>query len=154
MLRSLMMLAVFAAMSFAASLPGVFFRADEWYEGLRRPALTPPGWVFGVVWTCLYSLMATAAWQLWRHGGLAENRIQLAVFVLQLIFNAAWTCIFFGLHRPGLALIELGCLWIAVLATTVVFWRRDAVAGILLTPYLAWVSFAAYLNFEFWRLNR
>ena len=154
MVRSLIALGLFVAASFAASIPGAFFQPGEWYAALRRPALTPPGWVFGVVWPVLYALMGTAAWQLWRHGGLGgANAAAFALFGVQLALNAAWTIVFFGLHRPGAALAELVLLWLAILATLVFFWRRDALAGALLLPYLAWVTFAAYLNWAFWRLN-
>ncbi|HOX08321.1 MAG TPA: tryptophan-rich sensory protein [Planctomycetota bacterium] len=153
-MRSVAILALTVAVSFSASLPGVFFQPGEWYAGLRKPALTPPGWVFGAVWPALYAMMGVAAWQLWRHGGFSgRNAAAFGLFALQLALNAAWTVLFFGLHRPGLALIELTLLWLAILATLLLFWRRDAAAGALLLPYLAWVSFAAYLNWSFWRLN-
>ena len=153
MIRSLIALIVFVALSFAAAIPGMFFKADAWYEQLAKPALTPPNWVFGVVWTFLFTLMSIAAWLVWRHGGLIENKSTLAFYVVQLAFNAGWTCIFFGLHQPALALAELVCLWLAILAALIAFWSRDTLAGILMMPYLAWVTFAGYLNWAFWRLN-
>jgi translocator protein len=154
-LRSLAALALAVALSFSASVPGAFFQPGEWYAGVRKPALTPPGWVFGVVWPVLYAMMGAAAWQLWRHGGMGgPNKAAFILFAAQLVLNAAWTILFFGWHRPGLALVELGLLWLAVLATMILFWRRDPAAGALLAPYLAWISFAAYLNWGFWRLNR
>jgi len=154
MFRSFVALAVFVAVSYAAAIPGFFFNADAWYQTLRKPALTPPGWVFGVVWTVLYALMGVSAWLVWRRGGISANALPLALFAVQLGLNALWTWVFFGLHRPGLALAELGVLWLAILATTIAFWRRDTAAGALFVPYLSWVSFAAYLNFAFWRTNR
>jgi benzodiazapine receptor len=154
MLRSLMVLVLAVAVSFAASLPGAFFPPGEWYAGLRKPALAPPGWVFAVVWPLLYAMMGASAWQLWRHGGFGgANAPAMVLFAAQLALNAAWTVLFFGLHRPGLAMAELVLLWLAILATLALFWRRDATAGALLAPYLAWVSFAAWLNWSFWRLN-
>lgn len=150
---SALALAVFLVLSFGAGAAGSFFQPGEWYAALRKPALTPPGWVFGVVWPALYALMGVAAWLVWRKGGVGGNRLALGLFAGQLALNAAWTCIFFGLHRPGWALADLAAMWALILATLIAFWARTPAAGALLVPYLAWVSFAAYLNFAFWRLN-
>lgn len=127
---------------------------STWYPMLRKPAFNPPGAVFGPVWTALYILMAVAAWRVWRRrptGG--SRRLPLGLWWGQLALNLGWSCLFFGLRNPGLALIELLFLWIAVAATLAAFWRRDRAAGLLFATYLAWVSFAALLNFEIWRLN-
>jgi len=150
---SALALVVCLALSFGAGAAGSLFQPGEWYAALRKPTLTPPGWVFGVVWPALYALMGIAAWLVWRKGGWGENRLALGLFVVQLVLNAAWTGLFFGLHRPGWALLDLAAMWAMILATLIAFWLRAPVAGALLIPYLAWVSFAAYLNFTFWRLN-
>jgi tryptophan-rich sensory protein len=105
------------------------------------------------VWTALYAMMAVAAWRVWRRGGLAAQRRPLALFLGQLALNAAWTPLFFGLHRPGLAFAEMLLLWLAIAATLAAFRRVNRAAAWLLAPYLAWVSFAAVLNFTLWRLN-
>ena len=126
---------------------------DAWYAALRKPAWNPPGWVFGPVWTMLYTLMAVAAWLVWRRGGFATQRRPLTLFLVQLALNAAWTPLFFGLHWPGVALAEMGLLWAALGATLLAFRSVSSVAAALLTPYLAWVSFAAVLNFTLWHLN-
>ena len=97
--------------------------------------------------------MAVAAWLVWRQGGFAAARVPLALFGVQLALNVLWSCIFFGLQRPGLAFAEVLLLWAAIAATMVVFWMRSTVAGLLFVPYLAWVSFASVLNFTLWRLN-
>jgi translocator protein len=125
------------------SIPG-------WYAGLAKPSWTPPGWLFGPVWSALYLGMAVAAWLVWRRG---EALMPLALFAVQLAFNAAWSWLFFGLHNPGLGFLDIVLLWAAIVATLIVFWRRSLVAGLLFVPYLAWVSFAAVLNFAVWRLN-
>jgi benzodiazapine receptor len=132
---------------------GGLFMPGEWYAGLKKPAWNPPGWIFGPVWTMLYTMMAVAAWLVWRRGGFAAQRRPLTLFLLQLALNAAWSPLFFGLHHPGLAFIDLLLLWFALLGTIVAFWKARAFAGALLIPYLAWVTFAGALNFAIWRLN-
>ena len=121
-----------------------------WYAGLVKPAWTPPGWIFGPVWSFLYLSMAVAAWLVWRRGNAL---VPLTLFAIQLAFNAAWSWLFFGLHSPGAAFIDVVFLWAAIAATMLVFWFRSTIAGLLFMPYLAWVSFATVLNFTIWRLN-
>ena len=134
----------------AASV-GARFRPGTWYAALRKPAWTPPDRLFAPVWTVLYAMMAVAAWLVWRETGLSR---EIGLFVLQLALNAAWTWLFFGLKRPGLALVDLVLLWLAILLTQVAFEHVRPLAGWLLLPYLAWVTFAAALNVALWRLNR
>lgn len=141
------------ALCFAAAGTAVFVSTDGWYAGLQKPSWNPPAWVFGPAWSLLYVLMATAAWLVWREGGWKAQGRTLGLFLLQWLLNALWTPLFFGLHRPGLAFAEIVILWLAIAATLASFWRVRKVAGILLLPYLAWVSFAAALNFAIWRLN-
>jgi benzodiazapine receptor len=125
----------------------------NWYADLTKPPWTPPDWVFGPVWSMLYFSMAVAAWLVWRQAGLARVAAPMAMFGIQLLLNALWSWLFFGLHSPSTAAVDIVLLWIAIAATTVAFWRRSTAAGILFVPYLAWVSFAAVLNFAIWRLN-
>ena len=106
------------------------------------------------MWTALYLAMGTAAWLVWRRGGWARQRLPLALYLVQLVLNALWSWIFFGLQRPALAFAEILLLWLAIGATLLHFWRVDRWAGGLLIPYWAWVSFAAVLNFTLWQLNR
>lgn len=129
------------------------FIPGEWYASLQKPSWNPPGWVFGPVWTALYTMMAVAAWLVWKRGGFSAQRRARALFCAQLILNAAWTPLFFGLQQPGLAFAEIVVLWLAIAATLVAFHRVSRAAAWLLAPYLAWVSFAAALNFTLWRLN-
>ena len=151
--RSLSAFAGWMALSFAAALTGVFVTMGEWYNGLVKPAWQPPGWLFGPVWTVLYILMAVAAWLVWSEGGWQKQGGVLGWFMAQWLLNALWTPLFFGLHRPGLALGDIILLWLTLVVTAVQFWRARRTAGMLLLPYLAWVSFAAVLNFALWRLN-
>ena len=143
-------LVVSLLLAFGAAALGAQFAPGEWYASLRKPPWNPPGWIFGPVWTLLYAAMAVAAWRVWRAGGA---RPALAAYGVQLVLNAAWSWLFFGLRRPDLAFAEILLLWGAILVTMILFLRKDRPAGLLMAPYLAWVSFAAILNFTLWRMN-
>jgi tryptophan-rich sensory protein len=126
-----------------------------WYQGLNKPAWNPPNWVFGPVWTALYVLMGVAAWLVWRQGGdNPQVQVALAIFGVQLLLNLLWSLIFFGWRSPSWAVLEIVVLWGFILATTVLFYRVESVAGLLLIPYQLWVTFAAVLNAAVWQLNR
>lgn len=140
-------------LSFCPSLTTFWARPDAWYAALAKPAWNPPNWVFGPVWTTLYVLMGTAAWLVWRQGGFAAQRTALLLFMAQLVLNALWTPLFFGLHSPGLALAEIIVLLVAVSATIHSFRRVSPLAAALLVPYLAWGCFATALTFTLWRMN-
>ncbi len=139
---------------FAAASLGAFFMPGEWYASLNKPSWNPPAWVFGPVWTGLYTMMAVAAWLVWKRGGFTAQRRALGLFLVQLALNALWTPLFFGLHRIGAAFGEILFLWIAIMVTTVHFHRVSRPAAWLLIPYIAWVAFAAVLNGTLWMLNR
>jgi len=147
-------LAAWLLICFSPAALGAFFTPGAWYGSLNKPSWNPPGWIFGPVWTFLYSAMAVAAWLVWRRGGIKAQRRPLAWFCVQLALNGAWTPLFFGLRQMGLAFAEILLLCAAVAATTVAFFRVSRAAGWLLVPYLAWVCFAAVLNFTLWRLNQ
>ena len=141
--------------SFAVSAFGAIasIEARSFYAGLVQPDWAPPGWLFGPVWTLLFALMAIAAWLVWRNGGFRANRAALALFLVQLAFNALWSWLFFAWRLGGPAFADILLLWVLVLATLVAFWRVRPLAGALLVPYLLWVSFAAFLNYALWQLN-
>jgi translocator protein len=141
----------FVALCTAAAAMGELFPRGQWYESLRKPDITPDGWVFGAVWTPLYAMIAVAGWLLWEQ---CRNCWAMRLWFLQLALNALWTAVFFGLHRPDLALVEIVVLWAAIAATVVASWRVEQTAAWLLAPYLAWVTFATVLNANFWLLNR
>lgn len=124
-----------------------------WYAGLNKPSFNPPNDIFAPVWTTLYILMAIAAWLVWKQPPSAERSRGLQLFWIQLALNFAWSLIFFQLHLIGFALAGILMLWLAILATCLAFFGVSKPAGVLLLPYLAWVSFASLLNFEIWRLN-
>ena len=124
-----------------------------WYKTLAKPAWNPPDSVFGPVWTTLFILMGIAAWLVWQRNGFKGAAMPLSLFATQLVLNVAWSWIFFNLHQPGWAFVEIIVLWLAILGTTVAFFRCSKLAGALLVPYLVWVSFASVLNFTIWRMN-
>ncbi len=100
-----------------------------WYAALNKPAWNPPAWIFGPVWTALYAMMAVAAWLVWKRGGFAAHRQALTLFLIQLVLNASWTPLFFGLHRPGVAFVEIIFLWLAIAATLAAFCPINRVAA-------------------------
>lgn len=154
--RDVAMLLAFLGLCFAAAALGAWFNAgavDNWYPSLRKPTWTPPAWLFGPVWTVLYLCMAVAAWLVWRRAERPERRTALILFAIQLVLNVAWSGLFFGLGRPGLAFAEILVLWGAIAATLWAFGRVSTPAAWLFVPYLAWVSFAAALNGSIWWMN-
>jgi tryptophan-rich sensory protein len=132
---------------------GRSLQMPSWYDLLRKPDWTPPGEVFGPVWSVLYVLMAVAAWLVWRVRGFAGAQVALGLYALQLALNGLWSVLFFHLHALTAATVEIVVLWAAILATTLAFRRISATAAVLMLPYLAWVTFASALTFAIWRLN-
>ncbi|MFP4530232.1 MAG: TspO/MBR family protein [Halodesulfurarchaeum sp.] len=127
----------------------------EWYGSLTRPAIAPPNWVFGPVWTALFLLMGVAVWLVWRHAGESPGRVRFAmgVFAIHFAFNLAWSAAFFALQAIALGFAVILVLWALILATIWAFDRVDRRAALLLVPYLLWVTFATVLNYRFWVLN-
>ncbi len=152
-----LLLAGFVALSEGAGIVGSVFTMSSipgWYTTLARPEFAPPNWLFGPVWTILFLLMGIAAFLVWRKGlGRKEAKTALRIFVVQLVLNVLWSVIFFGLHNPGGAFVEIILLWLAIVATIYTFARVSRPAAWLLAPYILWVSFAAYLNYAIWTLN-
>ncbi|GAA0628120.1 tryptophan-rich sensory protein [Sporichthya brevicatena] len=140
----------------AVAVSGALINAGEtdgWYAAADKPPATPPGWLFGPVWSILYTAMAVAAWLVWRAGGFAGARTALGLYALQLALNATWTPVFFGAERLFLGLVVILALDLAILATAVAFRRHSRTAALLLVPYLAWTLFATYLNAGIAALN-
>lgn len=149
-------LLILVLINFAVAAFGGLATADAvptWYATLAKPAWNPPSWVFGPVWTLLYLLMALAAWLVWLRRAEHEVMPVLSAYFFQLMLNASWSLIFFGLHEPGWAFGEIVVLWLAIALTLRAFGRVSRTAGWLFVPYLLWVTFAAVLNFTIWRLN-
>jgi tryptophan-rich sensory protein len=138
---------LFVCFAVAAAGAGVTARSvNTWYPHLDKPWFTPPNAVFGPVWSLLFLMIAIAGVRVWRRVGFdAQDRIW-SVYAVQLVLNFGWSAIFFGLKQTDLALAEIVVLWVAILANLMLFLRVDRVAGWLLAPYLAWVSYAALLN--------
>jgi tryptophan-rich sensory protein len=153
-ISSVFVLLGFIAACFFAALTGALFRPGDWYERLAKPTWRPPNWLFAPVWTVLYFTIAISGWLVWREAGFAGAALPLAIYAMQLVLNAAWTPIFFGLHRPDLGFLDIVLVWSSIIATIALFFPIRAAAALLLLPYLAWVTFAAALNFAVWRLNR
>ncbi|MFB9114979.1 TspO/MBR family protein [Xanthomonas arboricola pv. corylina] len=128
-------------------------QAASFYAELARPVWAPPGWLFGPVWTVLYGMMAVSVWLVWRRGSRAGTRPALGLFVLQLTLNGLWSWLFFAWQLGAWAFADIVALWLVLAGTIAVFAKRQALAAWLLVPYLAWVSFAAALNFSVWQLN-
>lgn len=142
---------VAAGLGSAATTKGV----TTWYPTIVKPSWNPPNWVFAPVWTTLYLLMSIAAWRVWRAAATpAEATKTLWLYGAQLVLNAVWSVLFFFLHRPDLALVEIVVFLALLIALLVRFARTDRLAAILWSPYVAWVSFATFLNGTIWWLNR
>jgi len=157
MLSDLLRLALSIAVCQLAGFVGSIFTRTSvgtWYANLEKPSFTPPNWVFSPVWITLFVLMGIAAFLVWNKG-LSDQRVKIAlsIFAVQLILNVLWSVMFFGLRSPLAGLIEIAILWIAILLSIFYFLKVSNIAGILLMPYILWVSFAAVLNFSIWRLN-
>ena len=164
-------LVIAMSVSEGAGVIGSFFTASavqsDWYLELAKPYLNPPAWVFGPVWTTLFALMGIAAFLIWlKYDKLTPSEVEelviqrkkkikiaLGIFLGQLVLNIIWSIIFFGLHSPGGAFIEIVFLWLAILATIIAFAKISKPAAWLLVPYILWVSFAMYLNYVIWTLN-
>jgi len=143
------------ALTFAAAAIGSMasINAGDFYRQLARPAWAPPAALFGPVWSVLYLMMGVAAWLVWRAHGWRGARVALAVYGVQLALNALWSWLFFEWHQGQLALLEVLLLWAAIALNLFLFARTHRIAGLLLVPYLAWVSFAAALTYTLWRMN-
>lgn len=155
--HSFLRLVIAIGASQLAGILGSFFTMSaipEWYRYLLKPAIAPPNWVFGPVWTTLFILMGVAAWLVWERGARRRDvRVALGLFLIQLGLNTLWSVVFFGLQNPGAAFVEILILIIAILATMRAFYPISRLAALLLVPYIAWVSFAAYLTWSIYQLN-
>jgi tryptophan-rich sensory protein len=157
--QNLLKLAVAITVSELAGVIGAFFTRpaiNSWYGALAKPDFTPPSWVFGPVWTILFALMGVSLFLIWKSDPSVapkERRRGMALFFIQLVLNTLWSIIFFGMRNPGAAFVEIIFLWLAILATIIVFAKISKPAAILLLPYILWVSFAAFLNYSIWKIS-
>ena len=125
----------------------------NWYKTINKPSFNPPNWIFGPVWTLLFTLMGISLYLVWTSPSSKIRMIALVLFTIQFIFNVAWSYLFFGINRPGIAFAEILVMLGFIIATTIYFFKVNKVSGYLLIPYILWVSFASILNYSIWKLN-
>ena len=156
-IRNVRTLAISISAPLVAGAIGSIFTAPAipgWYASLIKPSFSPPNWIFGPVWTLLYFLMGVSFYLVlkdWKGG--KEQKRAARYFILQLILNILWSVIFFGLKSPLTAFLEIIILWFLILLTIVSFYKLNKISGILLIPYIIWVSFASVLNLAVYYLN-
>ena len=143
-------LIVIGAIVACAATTGGLFSPDEWYDRLNKPSWTPPGWVFPVVWTTLYIMIAAAGWLVWTAQGLG---VAMVLWGIQIVLNGLWSWLFFGLRRMDLALLDSALMWLAIAGFIVFAYPISATASLLFVPYLIWVTVAFVLNRAVWRMN-
>lgn len=136
-------LAVYVAACVAAGATGSLFPPGEWWKSLKKPWFTPPDWVFPVAWTSIYAMSAVAATRIANETG---SGLAQALWALQIALNTLWSPVFFGLHRPRASIVIVSALWLAVFGAVITFWQLDALAGLLMAPYLLWLTVASALN--------
>ena len=156
-ITNLLTLIFFIGISQLAGIVGSVFTRNAiptWYADITLPTFAPPNWIFAPVWTTLFLLMGIAAFLVYKKRHTTPGTtLALLFFGVQLSLNTLWSIIFFGFQNPGGAFIEIIFLWLALLGTIITFSRVSRTAGLLLLPYIAWVSFAGYLNYTIWMLN-
>lgn len=141
---------IIAILVLATASSGALFKPGEWYRGLQRPSWTPPNWAFPLVWSVLYIAIGLSGWLVWQAQGAG---IAMALWLAQLVFNAAWSWLFFGRKRMDLAFVDVCVLLLTILAYMIVAAPVSQLAALLFLPYAAWVATAAMLNRAVWRLN-
>lgn len=151
--KDLLGLAFWVVLTFSVAAFGSQFQPGEWYTNIAKPTWTPPGWLFGPVWSILYLSMSVSAWLVWRQRSKSAVSLPLGLYLVHLAVNGLWSWMFFGRQWIGLALIDLVALVILVAITAAMFRRINRTAGLLLLPYLLWISFATALNTQIWRMN-
>ena len=127
---------------------------NGWYAEINKPTWNPPGWIFGPVWSALYLMMGVSAWLVWKDSSTGNSKTALGFFAFHLLLNVLWSIVFFGMRQPGWAVWEIFVLWFSIIITMVLFFRHSKLAAGLLVPYWLWVSFATFLNYTIWTLNR
>ncbi|MEM4359429.1 MAG: TspO/MBR family protein [Candidatus Bilamarchaeaceae archaeon] len=149
-------LAISVAIPLLCGFLGSFFTSSSvstWYETLAKPAFNPPNWLFAPVWTLLFILIGISFYLVWKEDFGNRRTMAIGVYAVQLLLNLGWSFLFFGLKNPFLAFIEIIALWSAILINIAVFYKISKKAGLLLVPYLLWVSFASLLNYYVFLLN-
>ena len=145
---------VFMGICLVAASSGAIFKPDSWYHALKKPRWCPPSWLFPLAWSILYVTIALAGWSVWRVVGFDGARLAFMTFFMHLVFNFAWSAIFFGLKRIDWAFYEIVLFWLSLVATIVLFYQIERVAAYLLLPYMVWATFAGVLNYKVWQMNK
>jgi len=156
MRKTIFSLLIFIVIAQSAGIIGSFFTApniETWYASLEKPSFTPPDWLFAPAWITLYTLMGIASFLVWQKRQFPRARSALFFYLGQLLFNALWSIVFFGMQSPFLGFLIIIILWLLIIVTALKFWKAEKIAGLLFIPYILWVSFAAVLNFAIWQLN-
>jgi benzodiazapine receptor len=149
-----LLIGLIVACNLIGSIGALWTASDgEWYQNITKPSFNPPSWVFGPVWTLLFTLMGVALYLVWISPSSSVRTIALVLFGVQFVFNVLWSYLFFGSNNPLWALIEIFILLVFIVATGVYFYWVNKFAGYLLIPYFLWVSFASFLNYNIWSLN-
>jgi len=154
--KSIFPLLISILITLSAGFIGSFFTTSSittWYAFINKPFFSPPNWLFAPVWTLLYILMGISAFLIWKKRDNLKTKQALISYGIQLVLNTLWSIIFFGMHNPGLAFLEIIILWLFILITLIKFYKINKTAGLLFIPYLLWVSFASILNYAIWILN-
>lgn len=152
-MTNVLKVAIFVFIAFLPGIIGSQFSPGQWYVALNKPSWTPPGWIFAPVWTILYLMIGVAGYWAWDSSGPSNRKAAFCVFAVQLILNATWSWVFFGLNSIPLSVVNITALWGLILTNIILFYRLSSGAGYLLIPYFLWASFAAVLNWSIWRLN-
>jgi translocator protein len=155
-MKNILKLIASVVISQAAGAIGSLFTVQNiptWYAGLNKPSFNPPNYIFGPVWISLYFLMGIAFFLVWKKAETHNIRVPAALFIVQLVLNALWSILFFGMKNPALGFIEIIIMWIFIVLCILKFYPVSKTAAWLMIPYLLWVSFAAVLNFKIWMLN-
>jgi tryptophan-rich sensory protein len=156
MIRKTVILILFILLCQLPGIIGSYFTVSSipvWYAGLNKPWFNPPNFLFGPVWFTLYVMMGISLYMVWNANNNVSKKTAVIVFSVQLVLNALWSIIFFGMRNPGLAFIEIILLWVFILLSIIKFYHVSRKASYILIPYLLWVSYASVLNFSIWRLN-
>ncbi|MCW2307797.1 TspO/MBR family protein [Rhodobium gokarnense] len=141
----------FAIFVMLAASSGAYFKPDDWYARLDKPRWNPPNWVFPVVWTPLYALIAVAGWMVWNEAGPS---LVMVVWFAQLLLNGTWSWMFFGKRRMDWGMMNVSALWVLVALFIALAWPISMWAALMFAPYLVWVSAAALLNWQVWQMNK
>jgi tryptophan-rich sensory protein len=151
----ILLISLVVACNVIGSVGALWTASDgSWYKSINKPSFNPPSWVFGPVWTLLFTLMGIAIYLVWIAPSSQIRVIALSLFVIQFIFNVLWSYLFFGANNPLWSLIEILVLLIVILATGIYFYMVNRFSGYLIIPYFLWVSFATFLNYSIWNINR